>query len=183
MIKGTGEIVSDENEDGEPISFLTTEQILGQLEKFGFIVKYDLKSNLPQQVISYLSQLYNLGYDKITRIGVRMKNKSVSTYVRSTVIVFKSCPETMDFLEFNRVFNVNVFQEKLDANLVINVTDEPGMVWDWINYMANISDLLDENIDDTDDFETKTDIESGNMTPYEGSDTGIPEGFSIYTGE
>lgn len=183
MIKGSGSLISDNDEKGLPIPFLTTAEVLKQIEKFGFIVEYDLKSNLPDQVISYLSMLYNLGYDKISQIGVRTRNEKGQLIIRPTVIVMKSCEATIDLMKFNRVITEKEFSQKLDLNVVINVTNEPDMVWDWLTYMANIRDILEENIDPTDDFETKTNAKTGHMQPYQGAEIATPEGFSIYIGE
>lgn len=179
MIKGSGSLISEEDEEGVIIPFLTTEEILKQIEKFGFIVKYDLKSNLPDNVIAYLSELYNLGYDKITKIIVDTVNKDGDRIKKPTIIVMKSDQGNDDLLTYGSIISFNKFAKKLSDNSVMNVTDEPNMVWDWVTYMFNISDILDENIDPTDDFETQTDIHTGHLTPY--SET--PEGYTVYTGE
>lgn len=179
MIKGTGELISDKDEEGNPLPFLTTEQILEQIAKFGFIVFYDLKSNLPDQVIAYLSELYNLGYDKITRILVQERDNSAERVWRPKIIVMKTAEGNDDLLTFDCQISYAKFADKLAKNSIMNVTDEPDMVWDWVNHMYNLSDVLDENIDPTDDYETKTDIETGHMTPYSGE---TPEGYTVYTG-
>ena len=202
MITGSGELISEEDENGEPIPFLTTEQILTQLEKFGFIIKYDVKSNLSNDVLAYLSTMYNLGYVKINRIGVRMPNQNGDRYNRPTVILMKDVSDNNNLLKFDQVISQVEFNKKLDANIVVNITDElESDSWDWVTYMANLEDILEENIDPKDDYETQTDVKSGKQrklsdsitlidyTPYDSelSDdepTEIaPEGYTPYTGD
>lgn len=179
MIKGSGSLLSDETEEGTPLPFLTTEEILQQIAKFGFIVQYDLKSNLPAPVINYLSSLYNLGYDKINKLNVRVKSKDKLSYIQKTyVIVMKSCDETTNLMKFGKRVSEAMLDKFLRQNLIINATDEPDMVWDWVTHLFNIEDILNENIDPTDDFETDTDVQSSIK-----DDILIPEGYSIYTGE
>lgn len=170
MIKGTGELISNVDEEGNDLPFLTTDQILEQIAKFGFIVVYDLKSNLPSNVLSYLSQLYNLDYDKITRINVKSILANGEIRCTPTIIVMKSYKGNDDLLTFDCTIGYKQFCDKLVANSIMDVTDEPGMVWDWVTYMANLKDILDENVDPTDDFETKTDIEVEPFTPYQPSE-------------
>lgn len=182
MIKGTGSLLSEEDENGISIPFLTTDEILKQISKFGFLVEYDLKSNLPDQVTAYLSTLYNLGYDKITRILVKTRGKDRLIYGRTTIIVLKSCEETINIMKYDKTVTEAEFNKLLDHNVVMNVTDEPDMVWDWVTYMFNIKDILEENLDQTDDFETKTDIKTGETSTFV-DPVLAPEGYSLYTGE
>lgn len=189
MIKGSGSLISPNNEKGVPIPFLSTEEILEQIEKFGFIVKYDLKSNLPGPVISYLSTLYNIGYDKITQLVVKTKGPKDSSYIMKQVtVVMKSCEETIPLMKFGKVISEAQFNRSLARNNIINVTNEPNMVWDWVTQMYNISDILDENVDQTDDFETITDVKSGqdihcaSPSPIMDSSILSPVGYSIYSG-
>lgn len=168
MIKGSGTLISKNDEDGRALPFLTTDQILEQLAKFGFIITYDVKSNLPGNIISYLSMLYDLGFDKITRVCVEDHVVDGVMYYRPTTIVMKTELGNDDLLTFECRVASQKFRDKLVANSIMNVSNEPGMTWDWLKYMANISDILDENIDPTDDFETQTDIETGHLTPYTG---------------
>ena len=175
MINGSGSLISKEDEEGNDLPFLTTEEILKQLEKFGFYIEYNVESNLPSNVIAYLSELYNLGYDKITQVYLESTSVSGSKVWRPTVIVMKSYQDNDDLLTFNcRLFR-DKFYKKLEANSIINVTHEDNMEWSWLNYIANISDLLDENIDPVDEYQTETNIEDDDSAPQV-----EPEGYTVY---
>lgn len=182
MIRGTGSLITDVDEEGNDIPFLTTEEILKQIAKFGFFVTYDVKSNLPPKVITYLSELYNLGYDKITEVYLGSTTESGSRVWRPTVLVIKSCQDNDDILTFDCKLTQKKFQNKLAANSIVNVTHEEGMEWDWLHYIANISDLLDENIDPRDDFETDTGLVENPYAVY-GDIAATPAGYTVYTGE
>lgn len=174
MINGSGSLLSNETEDGYDIPFMTTEQILTELQRFGFYVKYDVKSNLPQDVISFLATIDNLGYDKITRVAVETKQPGGSVIWKPTILVFKAVPENDDILTFDCRLTRTKFNKKLADNVIMNVTHEPDLEWDWLNYICNISDILDENIDPVDGFETQTDASNNveDITP--------PESYTFY---
>lgn len=186
MIQGSGTLITATNEEGEDLPFLTTEQILDQIMKFGFYVKYDVKSNLPSEIIAYLSELYNLGYDKINRLTVQLKNKGETLIRKSRVVVFKTDKQTTDILTFGKVISRAALDRKLEKNLVLDITEECEGRWDWVTYAANISDILDENIDPVDEYETSSDVSTHDMHPFVPEDGQelteadlIPEGMTL----
>lgn len=196
MIDGSGELVTTYDEEGDIIPFLTTNQILKQIMKFGFYVTYNVPSNLPNNIIDFLSTIDNLDYDKITKVSVRERNKEGYMTWRTKVIVMKSAENT-DLLEFGCKITKTKYLDKLQANSIMNVTEEEGMSWDWLTYIANISDLLDENLDMPDEYKADAGLysdeeEQEGFTPYippeEESDTPpavppidlIPEGYTLY---
>lgn len=169
MIRGEGSLICQEDEEGNELEFMTTSAILRELERFGFYIKYDVKSNLPMQMISFLATVDNLGFDKITKIYVESRNKDGALMHVPTIIAMKSNEHNDDILTFGCKISKAKFSEKLAANTVMNVTHQPDTQWDWLTYMVNISDILDENVDPTDDFETETGIDSEPFTVYEPS--------------
>lgn len=190
MIKGSGTLISTEDEEGELIPFFTTDQILEELQRFGFYVEYDVKSNLPMSTLSFLATVDNLGYDKITRVALESVNTDGDRIWTPIILIMKS-QFNDDLLTFDCKLTKKKFQEKLAANTIMNVTHEQDLTWDWVKYIANISDILDENIDPTDDFITDTNIESGSdpfyrpplgTFPPEGS-TPENDNFTLYSDE
>lgn len=146
---------------------MTTDEILKEIERFGFLVTYDEKSNLPNETISFLATLDNLGYDKINIIIVKeILNKSV--YWRPYAIAMKSSFNT-DLLTYGIKITQPVFFAKLASGSILNITNEDPLHWDWLKYVANISDILDENIDPVDEFDTDTGVPEGDFTSYEDS--------------
>lgn len=193
MIKGSGSLITKLDEEGRDIPFLSPEEILKQILKFGFYVKYDQKSNLPMEVITYLSDLYNLGYDKINRITLQQKTKDKSIIRTTRTVVFKTCEETTKILTFGKVISKTALDKMLEDNVLLDVSEECDSQWDWLTFQGNISDILDENIDPTDDYDTETDVKSRDFKPYvpdanvsipsvaEFTEADLsPEGFTMY---
>lgn len=176
MIIGSGQLITETDDEGNIIPFLTTKEILKQIQKFGFIVEYDVKSNLPSPTIALLSTLYELKYDKITVVQVRIRSTESSSYIwKPQTIVMKSEFNT-DIINYRCKITEKLFKDKLAKNTIMNVSNEEGINWDWVTYTANISDILDENIDPVDEYETDTGVEGGFIPP-------VPEGFTPYVDE
>lgn len=175
MIQGSGSILSTKDEQGNDIPFMTTDQILKELQRFGFIVFYDVKRNLPTNILAFLSTVNNLGFDKITRVCLQSQEEETGTIVwRPTILVIKSA-DNSDLLEFDCKLTRKAFNKKLTDNTIMNVTHEDNMKWDWLTYIANIDDILSENVDDSDQYEPVYIDEldpplpmfsDGSMTPY-----------------
>lgn len=157
MIKGSGSLLSNNDESGDPIPFMTTEEILKELQRFGFYITYNLKSNLPNDVLDFLSTVDNLGFDKITKIGLQQRFvNGCSRYVETT-IVFKS-QYNSDLLTYGCKVSKDDFNKKLADNTIMNVSNEPGLVWDWVTSMLGIEDVLNDNVDTVDPYETDTNM-------------------------
>ena len=177
MIKGTGSLITDVDEAGYEIPFLTTEEILRQLMKFGFYIVYDVKSNLPNNILSFLATIDNLGFDKISKVVIKRRDKLTGSRTNKVAtVVFKTVPENEDLLVFSAEITEEKFNKKLQSNIVMNVSEEKDMQWDWLTYMANISDILDENIDHTNDFEAYTGVQEFDNISYNDS----PRASSYY---
>ena len=205
LIEGIGTLITKTDEEGADIPFLTTDEILKQLMKFGFYITYNLAKNLPQEEFDYLSKLEDLGYDKITRIALESFDTNGNKVWRPAVIVMKSEFNT-DMLVFECKVTRKTFNERLTKNVILNITNEPGMNWEWVTYIANIADVLDENLssesvpecasqpicrpedmlseydggDVADEDGTLSEVVDGNEEPEESTDS---NGFSEYGSE
>lgn len=173
MIAGSGRIISKVDEEGQYLPFLSTQEILKQIAKFGFYVKYNEMSNLPGPTLDYIQNIMQLGYQKITRILLQTTSTQGDTTWQNSVIVYKVVPENTDLLGYGMKIGRKKWMEKVDANTVLNVTNE-GIDWDWVDCMYNLSDVMDENLDPADPYETDTDVEEGELTPY------APDSYTTY---
>lgn len=145
LIEGTGVLITDLDEDGNYIPFLTTDEILKQLMKFGFYITYNERRHLPEETFDYLAKLQDLGYDKITRVALESIDKIGNRIWRPIIIVMKSEFNT-DLLIYDCKVTRKSFNQKLTDNVIMNITFECNAHWDWVTYTANISDILDENL-------------------------------------
>ena len=142
MTYGTGTIITDTTTEGQDVRWMTTDEILTQLRKFGFIIEYEPEMHLPGDQISYLMTLYNLGFQHITTIHV-LERKTDNVYV----IAFNG-DEEPEWLEWPCSTYKSVLDTKVAAGKVLNVsalTYKEHFNWDWLQYIANISDILRDN--------------------------------------
>lgn len=138
---GKGQLISDKDWIGKTLPWMTTNEILTQLEKFGFIIEYNDKIHLPGSQISLLMNLQQLGYDKLNI--VRLPNQP-----GSKLVAFKSA-QCSDLMQFNvRVSSQNYAMHTSSASLIIitgSQLDKAEFQWDWVDQMYTISDILKDN--------------------------------------
>lgn len=146
FVEGEGTLITDKDEEGNVLEFLTTDEILRQLMKFGFYITYDVKSNLPYNQLQFLRKWLDLGFDKITRIALECTDVNGNKVWRPQIVIFKSGCDP-DLLIFDCKIIRKEFNELMMRNEAVNVTSTLNMRWDWVKYMANIQDILDENAD------------------------------------
>lgn len=140
ITNGRGYLVSTTDEEGHELPFLTTEAVLKQLEKFGFDISYEEEPNLSGEQLTFLTNLYDLGYDAITRVRVQYAKVS-----RNVVIAYNSA-KGVDYLKFNTIVPKAKFDESLESGAIVNVAKmNPDLEWDWLTYTCQIEDLLDDN--------------------------------------
>lgn len=142
MTYGDGTIITRTSQEGEDIHWMTTNEILKQLEKFGFLIEYSPEEHLPGDQISYLMTLYNLGFQHITTIRVQ-ERKVTNVYV----IAFNG-DEEPEWLQWPSGTSKALLDTKVAAGKVLNVsalTEKENFNWDWLTYVANIPDVLRDN--------------------------------------
>lgn len=146
LVDGRGSILTP-----DPISGLipefTTDEILKELEKFGFLVTFKINQHLSGAQISYLLTLDGLGYDKIRKLPVVSVDKSGTTTVSDYLVGFmvEHCP---NWLNSNYQCPLSDFTAKLNQGDAINFTHHSMAKqydWTWLTYVANISDILRDN--------------------------------------
>ena len=140
---GHGELISDSDQQGNPLGWMTTEQVLAQLEKFGFLITYEPQKHLSGDQISYLMVLYNLGFQHINNITViddSIGEMKVTAFNGSSHPEFLKYPCCIPLAKYNSYL--------IDGTIldVSNMSKDEYFQWDWLTYVANIQDVLRENI-------------------------------------
>lgn len=148
VINAKGSIVTVE--DDKVVEGLTSEQILQELKKFGFLIEYDPRKHLPAAQLEYLSTLKNLGYDKLRIIGIQNANSYGDIRDTFRVVAFKiqDLPQWL-FSGFSP--SEKQFYDAVVKGYAINLTDVSktrDFRWDWLDYVANIDDILRDNCND-----------------------------------
>ena len=129
-----------------PLAFeLDPNTILKELRKFGFYIVYQPRCHLSEKMIEYLLTLKGLGFDKIRVLNVK---KGVSS--KSYVVCFQSC-RLKYWLANTYVSTEKEFTEALlhgSATNISEISSAKGFDWSWLDYVANIDDILRDNYPD-----------------------------------
>ena len=128
------------------IHSLSTEEILAELFKFGFIVSFDPKEDLSGSQISYLMSLNGLGYDKLRVLSVWHFENRVQVF-RQNVVAFKIEP-LPKWMNNNYSASDSEYTEAVKSGNAINVSAISAAQhfdWSWLNFVANISDIIADN--------------------------------------
>jgi hypothetical protein len=135
-----------DGKSGDLPFMLTKDQILSELAKWGFIVSYPEQEHLPVGLVQYLQTLFTLGFDKIRLLPVKrtvMGTPDVETCL--VVFMVRANPSWMN----NRiVINDEEFKMALRDGSAMNLTsisETNQWDWSWLNFVANIEDILQEN--------------------------------------
>lgn len=140
ITNGRGYLISETDKDGNQLPFLTTEETLKQLEKFGFDISYAEEPNLSGEQLTFLTNLYDLGYDAITRVRVKYPKITRNIYIAY------SSAKGVEYLSFNTLVSKAEFDASLESGAIVNIAKmDTSLEWDWLTYTCQIEDLLDDN--------------------------------------
>lgn len=143
IVNPAGKMFTYSEQTGD-IYQLSTESILKELDKFGFIVSYNPRQHLSGDLLSYLITIRSLKYDKIRRITVWHNDKRM---YKNYVVGFKS-EELPNWLSNSYRPPLGEFKRSLVDGSSCNISMSPEgkkLRWDWLDFVANIDDILDEN--------------------------------------
>lgn len=143
----------DDSMSGVPFE-LNTDQILQELRKFGFYVEFKSKEHLPKDILTYLLTLRKLDFDKIRVLNTFSRQIDGRLKFKWYVVGFKSCAHPC-WLNNTYSAPVKEFTDGLVRGTAINISEmsaEKHFNWvSWLDYVANIDDLLRENIEELKD--------------------------------
>jgi hypothetical protein len=141
-INSTGSLLTPDPTSGI-IKEFTTDEILAELNKFGFDVTSEINQHLGGNQISYLMTLYDLGFDKLRMLEVQQLDGMYSNYLVAFNV--DKCP---DWIQNDFTCGRKVFLEALNNSGAMNLTDlkqTKGFDWTWLTYVANIEDIIEDN--------------------------------------
>ena len=145
-IKGArGTIISEKSP--EVISELTTQQILDELEKFGFLVTFAQWKTLPGNQVQYLMTLNTLKFDKIRLLNVWNAPNGLKEF-KPKVVAFK-IKYLPDWLQASYSPSETEFVKAINSGYAINISAisfDEKFSWDWLyNAVINIDDVIAVN--------------------------------------
>lgn len=146
LVNGSGTLLSEDAENH--LHQFTTEEILKELHKFGFYVTYNPRKHLSGEQLQYLMTLNQLGFDKIRTLTVNKYNGMGLTEPTPTVVAFRvsQCSKWIDntFVESESGFMLALSHG--DAINISAISKEKGFTWTWLDYVANIDDIINDNM-------------------------------------
>lgn len=145
-VNSSGTILTPDPESGIIPEF-TTEQILKELNKFGFDVTFNLEAGLSGEQLDYLMTLDALDFDKIRTLDVYtydgIGNREFNQYIVAFNI--EKCPKWIDQ---NYSVSEKDFLSALNDGGAMNLTyvsQTKQFNWSWLDYVANIDDIIENN--------------------------------------
>ena len=143
LVNSSGSLLTPDPDSGI-IKEFTTEEILAELNKFGFDITFEINQHLSGDQISFLMTVYDLGYDKLRVLSVQDKpGGHYSDYL--VVFNVEKCP---DWIHNDYTCGKKVFVDALTSSGAMNLTDleqTKGFDWTWLTYVANIDDIIRDN--------------------------------------
>ena len=143
LINSSGSLLTPDPVSGI-IKEFTTDEILAELNKFGFDVTFEINQHLSGEQISYLMTLYDLKFDKLRILEVQDKpDGRYSEYLVAFNVA--KCP---DWINLDFCCGKKPFVDALMSSGAMNLTDleqTKGFDWTWLTYVANIDDIIADN--------------------------------------
>lgn len=124
------------------IFYLTPDQILSELYKWGFNVEFSDRENLSADQLDYLETIKGLGFDKLRVLPV-IKNTACTNH-----LVAFNVEQNPNWLAQTYRAYYNEFCTALENGTAIdltNVSESKQFDWTWLDYVANIDDILQDN--------------------------------------
>lgn len=143
LVNSSGTLLTPDPDSGI-IKEFSTEEILVELNKFGFDVTFEINQHLSGDQISYLMTLSDLKFDKLRILEVQDKpDGRYSNYLVAFNV--QKCPEWI-YNDFT--CGKKAFVDALTSSGAMNLTDleqTKGFDWTWLTYVANIDDIIRDN--------------------------------------
>lgn len=145
VVNASGSLVSTFDKDIE--YELTTDDILTQLAKYGFLITFHSWEDLSGDQVQYLMTLQNLHFDKIRLLNVWDAPNGVKEF-KLHVVAFQ-VEQLPDWLNAGYAPSKTEFLDALNSGYAINISaisETRNYRWDWLyNWVADIGDILADN--------------------------------------
>lgn len=145
MVENKGALISPLPD--ETFHMMKTQDILDELEKFGFIISFEPDEHLPGEQLEYLITLNNLHYDKIRILYVKYPAIDGSV-TKKKIVVFKVA-NNPKWLTNTYMASKDEFTQALEEGSAVNITDmsqTKRFNWEFLDAgVLSIDDILREN--------------------------------------
>lgn len=143
LVDGCGPLLDSDN----PLDYeLTTNQILTELSRYGYLITYSRKNELPDAQIDYLRTMDKLGFDKIRVLSVYHYNAAGVQIFGPHVVLFNVEPNP-GWLDNTYSASHPEYVSAITSGTAVDISSisvTQRFQWDWLDYVASISDILAE---------------------------------------
>ena len=124
---------------------LSVYQLLHELSRFGFIVDYDPRPHLSGDQLEYLMTLKGMHMDKLRILSVYSVVNGKKHY--SSYIVAFNIEQNPKWIQYDYTPSDEEFMKSLVEGNAVSLNQSAGRLynWDWLDYVANIDDILRDN--------------------------------------
>ena len=146
LVNSKGSLLTPDPESGI-IKEFTTDEILAELNKFGFDVTFEINQHLSGEQISYLITLSGLNYDKIRKLPVYEYDAQANKIFSDYIVAF-NVEQCSDWIDMNYACSKTDFLRKLNDGVALNLTNMSQTKlfdWTWLTYVADIEDIIEDN--------------------------------------
>lgn len=145
VVDPAGSIVS---QFGDGVEYgISTNQILSELARYGFLITYKQYGKLPGDLVQYLMTLIQLKFDKIRILNVWDMVHSRKEF-KWYVVAFK-IPDLPQWLNSGYAPSKKEFLDALESGNAINLSvigEAQRFDWSWLyNWVADIGDIIEDN--------------------------------------
>lgn len=127
--------------------WMSTDDVLSELHKFGFYISFDQRANLPRSVLQYLATVDGLQFQKIRTIRFKDSETITKTDKSSYAVVAFNVSKCPDWVKFDYSPSYTEFTSATSNGYAINLNESAvgDIDWSWLTYVANIQDILADN--------------------------------------
>ncbi len=144
VVNAQGSMISEFEEN--LVYELTPKQILLQLAVFGFNVTYEPKKHLSGNQLDFLMTIQGLGFDKLRVLNVWHTENGVKAF-KWYVAAF-NIKENPEWINNGYSPSEKEYTTALSNGSAMNISaliKEKHWDWSWLDYVANINDILEDN--------------------------------------
>lgn len=144
VVNSSGSLISSDSSNWAVD--MTPASIIQQLAKFGFLVEYSPVDHLPGHQLRFLQTISKLNFDKLRVLPVNSLSDG-SKSVRYCLVAF-NVKDNPTWINSSYVASSAEYLAALSNGSAMNlenISDQNNYDWSWLDYVANISDILRDN--------------------------------------
>lgn len=133
--------------DSNLYTSMSDDAIIDSLAGFGFYIEYRPTLKLPVGQIDYLLTVDKLGYDKLRVLPVKHYDREGKVFIQTHLVAFKIEDNPQWLMNTYECFEGAYFQALKNGSAMSLDSTSNDFKWDWLTYVANIKDILNEVCD------------------------------------